>query len=595
MHKYLLFCCSIILFSGFSAGNPVDSLLSVLPKLEGKAAFTAEEKLIGLMYVAAPEPGLQLSRKYIAFADKHRLTSLKIKTLIHSYRFFELDEQLRRMQEAEQLAHAARLPNLIPVVYNFKAIVFRDASMADSAMIYALRAKDLFEEEHANMDALTGILMLIGDMHFYAGEYNDAEVYYTKVLSTMSPSKIHWRKVTLINNLGLIRIQQKRYDEAEQYFNKTIEYLSGPNIQSVDSVGFVYTYRKLMEVALLKKDYSKAEQFYREGHMLALRFNQKRELTGLYIGRAELLFYQNNFRESVELLKKAEIMEKEFPDLKYKSDLYRISAMVFGALGDFKSESLYLERLVRVNKTADSLYNRTKILHLYAQHNYLNSLKQLDTMKRENTLLFAILFLVALSLAIFIFYFIRLRGSYRMLVNKNLELANVENAEPIGLVFDEPAPSADSTLSDDLTETAETAEEKAGLPQDKKEPDSALIEKIIAGLEKLVLEEKVFLDGNLTAYKLAALLETNRTYLALAIKSKYNMNFSEFINGHRVKEVIRLIASGEHKLLGLDGIFQKAGFNNRVTFNKAFQQHTGVTPSFFVRNISLPAEGTAAS
>lgn len=594
MNKFFLVMFCIVL-GCFARAESVDSLLKVLPGLDTKKAGEVEDRLMIFMYNATPDSGKVLSTLYLGAANRYKLTSLKIKTFIHSYRFYEFSRQIAMLNEAERLADSSGQDYHLEPIYTFKAIVYRDASVADSAMMYALRSMDRLKEMGIPEDSMATILTLIADMHFYAGEYNDAEIYYNKVLSAHASKPKEWHIGTLQNNLGLIRIQQKRYEEAEAQFLKTLEFLNNRGMSSSDSTGLVYLFRKLMEVNLLMNKPEKAEEYYKRASELALRFHDQREITGIYIGKGELLFREGKYAEALKVLRKAEELEARLPDLKYKADMYKVFTGVFAATNDYKNENLYLEKLMRVNKTSDSLLNRTKILHLYAQHNYINSLKQIENIKRENTLLFLILVLIGFSLAIFVVYFIRLRNSYRVLISKNLQLANVYNAEPIGIFQESGTDTFNETEQDDgdtPPEVDETPEDKiAG----KNEPDSTIINNIITRLEKLILEEKVYLDGSLTAYKLAEMLSTNRTYLGKAIHQKYNMNFNDYLNGHRVKEAIRLIAAGENKIMGMDGIGQKAGFNNRVTFTKAFQQHTGVSPSYFAKNMTENRESLMMS
>ena len=64
----------------------------------------------------------------------------------------------------------------------------------------------------------------------------------------------------------------------------------------------------------------------------------------------------------------------------------------------------------------------------------------------------------------------------------------------------------------------------------------------------------------------------------------FKINFNSYINDLRIKEAVRLITNQEHLLYTVDGLAEKSGFGNRVSFTSAFKKHTGVSPSVFIKN-----------
>lgn len=93
-------------------------------------------------------------------------------------------------------------------------------------------------------------------------------------------------------------------------------------------------------------------------------------------------------------------------------------------------------------------------------------------------------------------------------------------------------------------------------------------------------------DPDLTLGSLARTLGTNTTYLSRALNEGLGLTFSAFINSRRVEEVKRLLAdpSVSEDILALA---LQAGFSSKATFNRAFADLTGVTPSAYRRNARL--------
>ncbi|MCF8267982.1 MAG: helix-turn-helix domain-containing protein, partial [Ignavibacteriales bacterium] len=65
--------------------------------------------------------------------------------------------------------------------------------------------------------------------------------------------------------------------------------------------------------------------------------------------------------------------------------------------------------------------------------------------------------------------------------------------------------------------------------------------------------------------------------------SKYG-NFSNYIKTLRISEAIKIIKTpGENHKFSIEGIARSVGYFSRTAFIQAFKEHTGVTPSVFIR------------
>ncbi|MDR2475677.1 MAG: helix-turn-helix domain-containing protein [Bacteroidales bacterium] len=118
---------------------------------------------------------------------------------------------------------------------------------------------------------------------------------------------------------------------------------------------------------------------------------------------------------------------------------------------------------------------------------------------------------------------------------------------------------------------------------DEKEKYVDLYTKIVDFLER----KRPYTDPNYTISKLAADLKTNPTYISKAIKQKQNVHFSLFINGYRVENIKRMISQNYHNRFTLRYIYTSSGFKNQATFNKAFKQSEGITPSQYYHKMNI--------
>ena len=90
--------------------------------------------------------------------------------------------------------------------------------------------------------------------------------------------------------------------------------------------------------------------------------------------------------------------------------------------------------------------------------------------------------------------------------------------------------------------------------------------------------EQLWRDPALTLAGLARILGTNTTYLSRELGAAAGENFNAIINRRRVAEMQRLLAiHGEHRdllTLALD-----VGFNSKASFNRAFLDFAGMSPT----------------
>jgi YesN/AraC family two-component response regulator len=102
-------------------------------------------------------------------------------------------------------------------------------------------------------------------------------------------------------------------------------------------------------------------------------------------------------------------------------------------------------------------------------------------------------------------------------------------------------------------------------------------------LEARMLKEKPYLNSDFSINDLAALLNTNQTYISNLLNKNYGLNFNDYINQLRVKEFCRLADNAEYKTYSLDQLAEKSGFRTRSTFYSAFGKFIGMPPAAFLK------------
>ena len=115
-------------------------------------------------------------------------------------------------------------------------------------------------------------------------------------------------------------------------------------------------------------------------------------------------------------------------------------------------------------------------------------------------------------------------------------------------------------------------------------PDMVLLLK--DQLSQAMEEDKLFLDHKLTLQTLAKTLNTDRYSLSQVINQEFDRNFYEFVNDYRINESVKMIKENPERVkLVLDLIYE-CGFNNKVSFYKAFKKRKNMTPAKFIKEFS---------
>ncbi len=107
--------------------------------------------------------------------------------------------------------------------------------------------------------------------------------------------------------------------------------------------------------------------------------------------------------------------------------------------------------------------------------------------------------------------------------------------------------------------------------------DTPVTRQLTEQLSQIIEEEELFKQPDLRVTDIAARLATNRTYISAIIKSLSGDNFSNLINGYRVRYAQKLMK--EHPEMSISEIATESGFSSRSAFYRNFKDVTGLNPA----------------
>jgi len=100
-------------------------------------------------------------------------------------------------------------------------------------------------------------------------------------------------------------------------------------------------------------------------------------------------------------------------------------------------------------------------------------------------------------------------------------------------------------------------------------------------LNRVIHENEVYKNPNLTLEQLALIIEISPRELSKYINEIHQMNFSEFLNFHRIEKIKELLISPDSKKYKIVTLAENAGFSSKSSFNAIFKKMIGVTPSIY--------------
>ena len=74
-------------------------------------------------------------------------------------------------------------------------------------------------------------------------------------------------------------------------------------------------------------------------------------------------------------------------------------------------------------------------------------------------------------------------------------------------------------------------------------------------------------------------MNTTRHNASQVINEHFEVSFHELINTYRIQEAKKILDNDFKKNLNIIDVAYEVGYNNKVTFNKAFKKDTQLTPS----------------
>lgn len=95
-------------------------------------------------------------------------------------------------------------------------------------------------------------------------------------------------------------------------------------------------------------------------------------------------------------------------------------------------------------------------------------------------------------------------------------------------------------------------------------------------INKIMEEQKLYLNSELKLQDMAAILGTNRRFISDCINSQTGRSFAQYVNTYRIEHAKRLLRQNNGQKIV--SVYYESGFANETTFFRTFKSVTGMTP-----------------
>lgn len=362
------------------------------------------------------------------------------------------------------------------------------------------------------------------------------------------------------------------YERAFQYVREAERLMKQHGFQDQASVYDIYGY-----IWYKKKDRDKALSYFN----MALGYqaqSQASSIVDAYRGMAEVYAANGEVRRAIVLLLQALDTSYKEHNALFRSEMLGQLSALYEKEGNLKEALRYYKLFHQEN---DRLFNAGKeraVNEMRAKYDVVrqeselrqNRLQLLEKDRNMQLLLAGLCFIMALA-GLMYYLYLRKNKLYRLIVRQH-QIA-IKQEENLRRQLEE----AEKELREKEQRTAPPKYGSSSLSEEKKV-------ELFRSLERLFQEKSVYKDNLLTKKKVADLLDSNQTYLSQLINEQTGLTFTQYINGYRIKEAVRLL-SDPHCDTPLKALASALGFNSMTTFYHLFQNEIGMTPAQYRKSV----------
>jgi len=446
-------------------------------------------------------------------------------------------------------------------------LMSKESKQALSNMYKALEISNKLKE--SNLQEL--VLSKISAFLYISGEYQEANrirrkillVYENKPLDSAFSKKD--RGIKLIYTHAALAGAYRKLNEMDSAI--ICEHNIKKYLKDVDSCTKAIYYLMQAERFYDQKRFKEAKPLYQKSHEMCPAELPLMQLNYDYqTGKVELGL--KNYSEAIRILQGGLDAYQVLPQEEgFMDDYYKLLANAYKETGNFEKANFYFEKHIVSSAEFSQLKgDASNAFRDKAMKEFSAELLKMEEDRKSQSrflnfiLAISSLFILALLLILLRFYRIRKKNEIRF-----EELLSKLNS-PNTLIVDSKDVALEELSTNDVA------------------PE--ITHQILVGLKEL--ETKLyFLNSDCNSYNVAKKIKTNTTYLSKVVNQEFEKNFNTYINDLRVNyAIVKLKEDKKFRSFSIQSIAEELGYKSADSFTKYFKIHTGLNPSFYIKQLN---------
>lgn len=364
----------------------------------------------------------------------------------------------------------------------------------------------------------------------------------------------------MLNNIGMVYQRMRKSDSASLYYYKALD--NARQLKNEERAAIALS--NIGPLYFELKKYDSAVYYLRLSNEIASRIQLSNILASNYLTLSRIEEARGHIGSAFELYKKHSTI---------KDSLFNASEYVGINNMQFMYDMSKADQQIRDMNVEQEIKERT-----------------IDMQKKLQIVMGLILLTVMVFLVLLYRKNKNLNRAYTTLVSKNIEIVKSDqDNQKLKAEYEKQLKEKDRIIRKLEQDSPIISNVDSGSEDSSKYKHSALSEesknKLVSDISAVMSNRDLICDPEFSLNQLADIVGSNYNYVSQTINESFNSNFRTFINDYRIKEALKILSNPTYQKYSIKSIAEMVGFKSRNTFDTIFKEVTGVTPSFYVREL----------
>lgn len=261
----------------------------------------------------------------------------------------------------------------------------------------------------------------------------------------------------------------------------------------------------------------------------------------------------------------------------YEMCMYGKLTNIYDALGQQDSVEKYYSKYLVLKSEIEQRNG----MHHVAEMDFISQIDKINSEvaelsltrqkeRRQHLVVICILIVITILLLSLLWVYANLKRNHRNLYIRNEEMNRRE--ETHRLMREQLQNEIEQLRTSINSQTAESPKNENPETEEQLREDYA---RIVSWMEK----SRDIYNPGFSLAKLASAMSLPSQAVSKAINVCHGMNFHQFLNEYRIREVTRLMHDRNSDNLTVESLSESVGFKSRTTFASLFKKTTGLTPT----------------